>query len=76
MSSNAGTGAGGASTRNLDPLDLYDVHSLLAEDERLVQESVARLVDERVLPVIQQHFEAHSFPHELVPELAALGLLG
>ena len=76
MSSNAGTGAGGATTRNLDPLDLYDVHSLLAEDERLVQESVARLVDERVLPVIQQHFEAHSFPHELVPELAALGLLG
>ncbi len=76
MSSNAGTGAGGAAARNLDPLDLYDVHSLLAEDERLVQESVARLVDERVLPVIQQHFEAHSFPRELVPELAALGLLG
>lgn len=76
MSSNAGTGAAGSTARNLDPLDLYDVHSLLAEDERLVQESVARLVDERVLPVIQQHFEAHSFARELVPELAALGLLG
>jgi len=76
MSSNTGPGAGDAPARNLDPLDLYDVHSLLAEEERLVQESVARLVDERVLPVIQQHFEAHSFPRELVPELAALGLLG
>jgi len=28
-----------------------------------------------VLPVIQKHFEEHSFPRELVPELAALGLL-
>jgi glutaryl-CoA dehydrogenase len=37
---------------------------------------VARLVDERVLPVIREHFENHTFPRELVPELAALGLLG
>jgi glutaryl-CoA dehydrogenase len=62
--------------RSLDPLDLYDVHSLLSEEERMVQESVARLVDDKVLPVIQKHFEEHSFPRELVGELAGLGLLG
>lgn len=61
---------------SLDPLDLYDVRSLLSDDERMVQDSVARLVNERVLPIIQGHFEEHSFPRELVPELAALGLLG
>jgi glutaryl-CoA dehydrogenase len=60
----------------LDPLDLYDVQSLLSEEERMVREAVARLVDERVLPIIQRHFEEHSFPRELVPELAGLGLLG
>ncbi|MFZ9050371.1 MAG: acyl-CoA dehydrogenase family protein, partial [Steroidobacteraceae bacterium] len=60
----------------LNPLDLYDTRSLLTDDERMVQDSVARLVDERVLPIIQRHFEDHSFPRELVPELAALGLLG
>jgi len=60
----------------LNPLDLYDTRSLLTDDERMVQDSVARLVDEQVLPVIQRHFEDHSFPRELVPELAALGLLG
>jgi glutaryl-CoA dehydrogenase len=60
----------------LDPLDLYDVRSLLSEDERLVQDSVARLVDERVVPLMQECFEAHRFPKELVPELASLGLLG
>ena len=42
----------------------------------MVQDSVGRLVDERVLPVIREHFENHTFPRELVPELAALGLLG
>ncbi len=65
-----------ASARALDPVDLFDVRGLLTEDERMVQESVARLVDERVLPIIQKCFEEHSFPKELVPELAALGLFG
>jgi glutaryl-CoA dehydrogenase len=60
----------------LNPLDLYDTAHALTEEERMVQESVARLVDERVLPIIQKCFEEHHFPRELVPELAALGLLG
>jgi glutaryl-CoA dehydrogenase len=64
------------STRALDPVDLFDVRGLLSEDERMVQESVAKLVDGRVLPVIQKCFEEHRFPRELVPELASLGLLG
>src|SRR2546421_10593097 len=60
----------------LDPIDLFDVRSALSEEERMVQDSVGRLVDERVLPIIQKCFEEHRFPRELVPELAALGLLG
>ncbi len=60
----------------LDALDLYDVGGSLGDEERMVRDSVARLVDEKVLPVIQKHFEEHSFPRELVPEIAALGLLG
>lgn len=60
----------------LDPLDLYNVRASLTEEERMVQDSVARFVDERVLPIIQEHFENHTFPRELIPELAGLGLLG
>ncbi len=59
-----------------DPLDLFDVRSLLTDDERLIQDSVARFVDERVLPSIRGHFERHTFPRELIPEVAALGLFG
>jgi len=60
----------------LNPLDLYDVASALTEEERMVQDSVARLVDDKVLPIIQKCFEEHRFPKELIPELASLGLLG
>jgi len=64
------------SSRRLDPLDLYDVRSLLSAEEQMVKDSVGRMVDEKVLPIIQQHFENHTFPRELVGELAGLGLLG
>ncbi|MBV9698121.1 MAG: acyl-CoA dehydrogenase family protein [Gammaproteobacteria bacterium] len=64
------------SPTEIDPLDLYGVRDALTEEERQVQDAVARLVDAEVLPIIQQAFEAHRFPRELVPQLAALGLLG
>jgi glutaryl-CoA dehydrogenase len=61
---------------SLNPIDLYDVAGALTEEERMVQESVGRLVDDKVLPIIQRCFEEHRFPRDLIPELAALGLLG
>ena len=60
----------------IDPLDLFGVRASLTEEERLVQDSVARLVDTEVLPVIQKAFEEHRFPKQLVPKLAELGLFG
>jgi glutaryl-CoA dehydrogenase len=64
------------SASKLDPLDLFGVRAQLSDEERMVEDSVGRLVDEKVLPIIQRCFEEHRFPRELVPELAALGLLG
>src|SRR3954466_8014155 len=60
----------------LNPVDLYDVRSLLSEEERMVQDTVARFTDERVLPIIGDCFDQGRFPKELVPEMAELGLLG
>jgi glutaryl-CoA dehydrogenase len=56
--------------------DLYDVDSMLSDDERLIRDTVRALVRERVLPVIADHFEAGTFPRELVKPVADLGLLG
>ncbi len=60
----------------LDPLDLFDVRAELDDEERMIQDSVARFVDEQVLPCIREAFEAHRFPQELVEGMAELGLLG
>jgi glutaryl-CoA dehydrogenase len=56
--------------------DLYNIDRLLSEEERMVRDTVRRFVQDRVLPIIGKHFEAGTFPRELIPELAELGLLG
>jgi glutaryl-CoA dehydrogenase len=56
--------------------DLYNVDHLLSEEERLVRDTVRKFVQERVLPIISEHFEAGTFPRELIPTIAELDLLG
>ncbi len=56
--------------------DLYNIEHLLSEEERLVRDTVGKFVRERVLPIIGEHFEAGTFPQELIPAIADLGLLG
>jgi len=62
-----------ANFRQLDYLDLDDQFS---EDERMVRDAVRAWVSERFLPVVMEHFEAGTFPMDLVPELAELGVFG
>ncbi len=56
--------------------DFLNLRSLLNDDERMIQDAVARFVDERILPIAAQAFDDHRFPSELVPEMAEMGLLG
>src|SRR5215475_3899409 len=56
--------------------DLYNIDHLLSDEERMVRDTVREFVRERVLPIIAEHFEAGTFPKDLIPEVAALGLLG
>ncbi|TMD47921.1 MAG: acyl-CoA dehydrogenase [Chloroflexi bacterium] len=56
--------------------DLYNIDHLLSEEERVVRDTVRKFVNDRVLPIIGEHFEAGTFPRELIPEIAELGLLG
>jgi glutaryl-CoA dehydrogenase len=63
-------------TRALSPSDLFAVDELLGDDERLIRDTVRAFVRDRALPVIPEHFEAGTFPRELIAGLADLGLLG
>ncbi|WP_375386893.1 acyl-CoA dehydrogenase family protein [uncultured Amnibacterium sp.] len=56
--------------------DLLDLDSEFSGAELAVRGSVRELVDRRVRPHIAGWFEQARFPVELIPELAALGLLG
>jgi glutaryl-CoA dehydrogenase len=55
---------------------LFDVRSELTEDEIMVKDTVGRFVDDRVIPLMREAFEQHTFPGELVGEVAGLGLFG
>ena len=57
-------------------IDLFDTASLLSEEELMVKENVSRFVRENVKPIIQEHFEQHRFPSDLIQPIAELGLLG
>jgi glutaryl-CoA dehydrogenase len=56
--------------------DFFDVSRHFSPEEKEVQRTVRNFVDARILPTIGEHFEKGSFPVELIPEIAQLGLLG
>jgi glutaryl-CoA dehydrogenase len=60
----------------LNPMDLFDVRAELSDEERMVQDSVARFVDKEAIPLMREAFEQHRFPRELIAPVAELGLLG
>ena len=64
-------------TAPVGPLELLGVDGLLTEEDRAVQQSVRRLVDDQVRPHVAQWYEAGRAPvRELAPELGRLGVLG
>ncbi|MFE4974111.1 acyl-CoA dehydrogenase family protein [Kitasatospora sp. NPDC056651] len=68
--------AHGTGTAMSDPLDLIDFATLLTDEEREIQATVARFLADRVRPHLPEWFDNAHFARELAPELGALGLLG
>ncbi len=57
-------------------MDFFDLSRHFTPEEKQVRDSVRAFVDSRVMPTIGEHFEKGTFPMELIPEIARLGLLG
>lgn len=57
-------------------LDVLGIGALLSDEERLTQSEVRRFVETEITPIIAQCFEEARFPVNLIPALAALGVLG
>jgi glutaryl-CoA dehydrogenase len=59
-----------------DPLQLLDIPSLLSDEERDIQATVAAYLTDHVRPHIGSWFEQGVLPRELAQELGKLGVLG
>jgi glutaryl-CoA dehydrogenase len=57
-------------------VDYFGIGGLLSEEEILVRNTVREFVDAHVLPIIEKHNRAGTFPMELVGKMAQLGLFG
>lgn len=56
--------------------EFFGIDSLFSEEEKLTRDSVRSWVEKRFLPVITKHHREGTFPNELIPELAELGVFG
>jgi glutaryl-CoA dehydrogenase len=60
-----------------ESVDFLRLDELLSDEERLARDSVREFVSREFLPRIQEHVRRDgSFPMELVPKMAELGLFG
>ena len=63
-------------SRSFQELDLYDLDGLLTDEERMIRDHVRSFVNSEVLPIINEHHEAGTFPREMLKTLGEMGLYG
>ena len=56
--------------------DIYNIDSVLSEEERAVRDSIHHFVDDNVLPVIGKCYVEGRFPKQIIPLMAELGVFG
>jgi glutaryl-CoA dehydrogenase len=57
-------------------VDYFQVEGLLNEEEKGFRDKVRTFVDEECMPLIVTHFDRGTFPMELIPRMAEMGLFG
>ena len=61
---------------NYKGVDYYNLDELLSEEEKMVRQTVREFVNDEVLPIIEKHNQAMTFPKNLIPKMAELGMFG
>lgn len=57
-------------------LDFFQLDELLSPEDRMTRAAVRQFVQREVVPDVEKHFADATFPLELVPRLAELGVFG
>jgi glutaryl-CoA dehydrogenase len=56
--------------------DFYLIDDLLTDEQRMIRDTIRSFVESEVLPIIEEHNQAMTFPMDLIPKIGALGILG
>jgi glutaryl-CoA dehydrogenase len=62
--------------KRFEGFDFYFLDDQFSDDEKLVRDTMRDFVEERILPVISDHYERATFPRELIEPLARMGVFG
>ncbi|MBI3091437.1 MAG: acyl-CoA dehydrogenase family protein [Candidatus Tectomicrobia bacterium] len=57
-------------------VDFYNVSDLFSEEELMIRDTVREFVEKEVVPIIDAHAQAQTFPMGLIPKIGELGLFG
>jgi len=60
----------------LTDLDFYNLEELLSPEDRMTRDAVRQFVQREVMPNVERHFAGETFPLDLIPKLAELGIFG
>src|SRR5579875_3170452 len=60
----------------LRDVDFFNLDELLTPEERMTRDTVRQFVQREVLPIVERHFANETFPLDLVPQMAELGMFG
>ncbi|MEO6461461.1 MAG: acyl-CoA dehydrogenase family protein [Candidatus Eisenbacteria bacterium] len=57
-------------------VDFVRIDDLFSDEEKTIRQAVRDWVEAEYLPIVEHHYEAATFPSEMIPQIAELGLLG
>ncbi len=60
----------------LKDLDFYHLDELIGQEEKMARDAVRQFVQREVIPDVERHFANETFPLELIPQMAELGIFG
>lgn len=60
----------------INTIDYFNLDRLYEKEEIFVRDTVREFVQEKIKPVIEKHYLDGTFPFDLIPQLAELGVFG
>lgn len=57
-------------------VDFLDLDDCLSDEERILKDTVRKFVEQKVLPIIEEHYREGTFPTHLISEMGELGFFG